>query len=92
MKNKYLEITYRKGKVMAAYLYLPREVGEKSLRTEKFIEGILIDYGKFNQPIGIEITDPRKIRANIINEILYRIENISVQAEEFAPMLASSYG
>lgn len=90
MKNKYLEITYRKGKVMAAYLYLPREVGEKSLRTEKFIEGILIDYGKFNQPIGIEITDPRKIRANIINEILSRIENISVQAEDFAPLLASS--
>ena len=90
MKNKYLEITYRKGKVMAAYLYLPREVGEKSLRTEKFIEGILIDYGKFNQPIGIEITDPRKIRANIINEILSRTENISVQAEDFAPLLASS--
>ena len=90
MKNKYLEITYRKGKVMAAYLYLPREVGEKSIRTEKFIEGILIDYGKFNQPIGIEITDPRKIRANIINEILSRIENISVQAEDFAPLLASS--
>lgn len=75
---------------MAAYLYLPREVGEKSIRTEKFIEGILIDYGKFNQPIGIEITDPRKIRANIINEILSRIENISVQAEDFAPLLASS--
>jgi len=72
MKSKYLEITYRKGKVMAAYLYLPREVGERSLRTEKFTEGILIDYGKFDQPIGIEITDPRKIRANIINEILFK--------------------
>jgi len=50
MKSKYLEITYRKGKVMAAYLYLPREVGEKSLRTEKFIEGILIDYDEPNRP------------------------------------------
>jgi len=90
MKNKYLEITYRKGKTLAAYLYLPREVGEKSLRTEKFIEGILIDYGKFDRPIGIEITDPEKIRANTINEILSRLENVSVQAEDFAPLLASS--
>jgi hypothetical protein len=90
MKDNYLEITYRKERMLAAYLYLPREAGEKSLRTEKFSEGILIDYGKFDRPIGIEITDPRKIRSNIINEILLRLENISVQTEDFAPLLASS--
>ncbi len=90
MRDKYLEITYRKGKVMAAYLYLPRELGEKSHRTEKFVEGILIDYGKSDRPIGIEITDPRKIRSNIIDEILLRLENISVQSEDFAPLLAFS--
>lgn len=90
MRDKYLEITYRKGKVVAAYLYLPRELGEKSLRTEKFVEGILIDYGKFDRPIGIEITDPRKIRSKIIDDILLRLENISVQSEDFAPLLAFS--
>ena len=90
MKDNYLEITYRKGRAIAAYLYLPRELGEKSLRTEKFAEGILIDYGKFDRPIGIEITDPRKIRSDIINKILLRVENISVQTDDFAPLLASS--
>ncbi len=75
---------------MTAYLYFPKELGEKSHRTEKFVEGIRIDYGKFDRPIGIEITDPRKIRTNIINEILSRLENISVQTEDFALLLASS--
>ena len=90
MKDKYLEITYRKGKAIAAYLYLPRELGEKSHRTEKFIEGILIDYGKFDRPIGIEITDPRKVKIDIINNILSHIRNISLKQEDFAPLLASS--
>jgi hypothetical protein len=34
MRDKYLEITYRNVKVLAADLYLPRELGEKSHRTE----------------------------------------------------------
>jgi hypothetical protein len=32
MKERYLEITFRKGKPLAAYLYLPRRVGVKSAR------------------------------------------------------------
>ncbi len=30
MRDRYLEITYRKGKVVAAYLYLPRQPREKN--------------------------------------------------------------
>lgn len=86
MKNNYLEITYRKGKLMAAYLYLPRELGEKSQRTERLTEGILVDYGKFNQPIGIEIIDPKKINFDQINKILSKVEDLVVE-EDFAPLL-----
>ena len=42
MKDTYLEVTFRKGKAMAAYLYLPRQSGEKSQRTEKAEQGLLI--------------------------------------------------
>ena len=58
MKDRYLEVTFRAGKVVAAYLYLPRRPGEKSWRTEKCGAGLLIDYGKDGRPIGIEITAP----------------------------------
>ena len=34
MRDRYLEITFRKGKPLAAYLYLSRASGVQSLRTE----------------------------------------------------------
>jgi len=86
MKDKYLEITYRKGRLMAAYLYLPREIGEKSKRTEKLSEGILVDYGKSNRPIGIEIIDPRKVNFDQINKTLLKVEDLSIEKEDFAPL------
>lgn len=87
MMDKYLEITYRNGKMLAAYLYLPREIGEKSLRTEIFSDGILIDYGKENHPIGVEIVDPKKIDFEIINRVISKLRDYSVQEMDFAPLL-----
>lgn len=39
MKDRYLEVTFRKGKPLAAYLYLPRATGVKSARTEEAAPG-----------------------------------------------------
>ncbi len=89
MKDRYLEITFRKGKAMAAYLYLPRNPGEKSERTEKVGAGILIDYGKVNQPIGIEITVPQQITLETFNHILSRLKLQPMKEEEPAPLLAA---
>lgn len=89
MKDRYLEITFRKGKIIAAYLYLPRDTDEKSQRTEKAGEGVLIDYGKTGRPIGIEITAPKQIRLEAINSILARLNIPPLQEEEFAPLLTA---
>lgn len=86
MKDRYLEITFRKGKVIAAYLYLPRDTDEKSQRTEKVGEGILIDYGETGRPIGIEITSPKQIKLEVINHILAKLNIRPLQEEEFAPL------
>lgn len=89
MRDKYLEVTFRKGKAIAAYLYLPREPGEKSQRTEKAEEGILIDYGKDNRPIGIEITAPQQVNLEVINQILAELKVHLLQEEEFAPLVTA---
>ena len=39
MKHSYLEVTYRKGRPLAAYYYLPRRDGDKSARTERAERG-----------------------------------------------------
>jgi hypothetical protein len=70
MKEPYLEITFRHGRPLAAYLYLPREGNEKSARTEEAFPGLLIDFAAGGRPIGLEITAPGKVSAATINGVL----------------------
>src|SRR2546427_2280121 len=58
MRGRYLEVTFRKGRAIAAYLYLPRRGTERAARVSKASAGLLIDYDPQGKPIGIEITAP----------------------------------
>jgi len=86
MKNRYLEITYRKGKAIAAYLYLPREPREKVKKTTKAAEGILVDYGKGGRPIGIEITAPQQTSRQALRQVIAELNLPSFADEELAPL------
>lgn len=70
MRKHYLEVTFRKGKPLAAYLYLPRESGSKSVRTVKAGNGILVDYGDGGTVIGLESTAPTVVTVEQINAVL----------------------
>jgi len=89
MKDTYLKVTVRKGRAMAAYLYLPRASGEKSQRTEKAEEGILVDYGKDGLPIGIEITAPRQVSLEGLNRVLSRSNVRLMKEEDLAPLMVA---
>jgi len=89
MKERYLEVTFRKGKPFAAYFYLPRNPGEKSVGTKKAGAGILIDYDKSGRPIGIEIIDPAKINLHVINEILSKLNLNLAEQKDLAPLVAA---
>src|SRR6266581_4425748 len=58
MRGRYLEVTFRKGRAIAAYLYLPRRGAERAARVSKATPGLLIDYNANGKAIGIEITAP----------------------------------
>ncbi|HEY7676635.1 MAG TPA: DUF2283 domain-containing protein [Candidatus Methylomirabilis sp.] len=89
MKERYLEITFRKGKPFAAYLYLPRRVGVKSVRTDEMAPGILVDYGAGREPIGLEITAPGQVTVEDINAVLARLGLSAMRPEELAPLKAA---
>ena len=88
MKDRYLEVTFRKGKLLAAYLYLPRPSGARSVRTEPRGDGLLVDYGADGRPIGIEITAPAT-KLEMINAVLAELGVDSADAEELAPIEAA---
>lgn len=73
MRDRYLEVTFRNGKPLAAYLYLPRQNGVRSVRTEAAAPGILVDYAASGEPIGLELTAPLQTRAEQIDAVLKRL-------------------
>jgi hypothetical protein len=89
MKELYLEVTFRHGWPIAAYLYLPREIGEKSYRTSKAEPGMVVDFGQSGNPIGIEITAPTKITAADLNDVLSKLGLPPMKDSELAPLQAA---
>lgn len=70
MNESYLEVTFRHGRPLAAYYYLPRRPGQKSHRTEEVEEGILVDFNRGGKAIGIEITAPQRLTLGKMNRVL----------------------
>lgn len=89
MKEPYLEITFRHGRPLAAYLYLPREGDEKSARTEQVAPGLLIDFAASGRPIGLEITAPGRVSAALINRVLADLGLSPLSDADLAPLKAA---
>ena len=89
MKDSYLEVTFRHGQPLAAYLYLPRQPKDKSRRTERVEPGLIIDYSRRGKPIGIEITAPAKLSAAALNRVLRRLGVPTVTRADLAPLRAA---
>ncbi len=89
MKHSYLEVTYRKGRAVAAYYYLPRQDGDRSSRTERVAGGLLVDLTSDGRAIGIEIPFPSRLEVSQLNDILVRLGFPPVDRQELAPLVAA---
>jgi uncharacterized protein YuzE len=89
MSTAYLEVTYRQGKPIAAYYYLPRPEGQRSVRTRRVEAGLLIDFAEDGQPIGIEITAPSVLSVTAFNRVLRDLGFPPVKRQEIAPLIAA---
>lgn len=89
MKEPYLEVTFWRGRPVAAYYYLPRRPGQKSVRTRRVKPGLVIDLARGGRPIGIEITAPSKLSLAALNRLLRELGFAPVSHEDLAPVLAA---
>lgn len=89
MADRYLEVSYRNGKPFAAYLFLPRKPDDRSARTERFSETLIIDYAADGRAIGIEIVHPAHVTADEINAALAHVRQPLLRQEDFAPLRAA---
>lgn len=89
MRDRYLEVTYRQGRPLAAYLYLPRATGVRSARTASATAGLLVDYGPDGAPIGIEITAPSHTTLELLNRVLGALGHPPLEPADVAPLAAA---
>ena len=89
MDASYLEVTFRHGRPLAAYLYLPRQPLDKSHRTARAAPGLVIDFNRRGKAIGVEITAPTKLTATALNRVLRRLGCPTVTRADLAPLRAA---
>lgn len=84
----FLEVSYRKGKPFAAYLYLPRQDGDVSFRAREVGPGIVADYAADGRVIGLEFVTPAKVTPEMVNSALRILGLPELAREELAPLAA----
>ena len=88
MNTPYIEITYRHGKPFAAYLYLDRKPGDKSVRTERH-GAWLIDFASDGRAIGVEFLEVGAVDLSALNQSLAKVRQSAVSIADLAPLSAA---
>jgi hypothetical protein len=89
MNGSFLEVTFRKGRALAAYLYLPSRARDRSVRTRRFPPGLVIDLAADGRAIGVEITAPSRVTVAALNRVLRGLGAKPVTTHDLAPLNAA---
>lgn len=84
-----VQVTYRKGKPLAAYLYLGGSPGRRSARTEEVGPDLLVDFAGDGSPIGIEIVSPGSVTVDEIHAVFDRLGIARPAPVELSPLRAA---
>ncbi|HPD15643.1 MAG TPA: DUF2283 domain-containing protein [Planctomycetota bacterium] len=88
VKHPYLEITYRKGKPFAGYLYLSDRRPAEPCRTEEVSPGVLVDTASDGEVLGIEFLSPGSVTPEDLRAITRRLHGVQVPTEDLSPVMA----
>jgi len=89
MKTTYLTVTFRNGRALAAYWYLPRRARDKSARTRRAPLGLIIDFTADGRAIGVEITSPGRVTVSGFNRVLRSLGAEPITRDDLAPLKAA---
>jgi uncharacterized protein YuzE len=88
MKAAMLEISFRKGRALAAYVRLegPRS---RAVRTREAAPSLLVDYDVQGRVLGVEVLAFDEATLGRINDVLREIGRAPLQEQELAPLYAA---
>lgn len=86
MNTPYLEATFRRGKPLAAYLYLPRRCGDTVASSQPVDDLLVVDRATDGRAVGIEILDPIHVTIQQVNALLRQLHQPEMEQSELAPL------
>lgn len=89
MTESYLEVTFRHGRALAGYYYLPRRPGQRSYRCREMGPGLIVDFTRSGKPIGIEIVDPGHVTVAAMNRVLRQLKQVTLKRRDLLPLRAA---
>ena len=90
MKQIRLRVTYRDdGSPFAAYLHLPSQPNEKRAKCRRVEPGMILDINKEGKLIGVELTAPRLVTLEDINNVLEQYGLDPIKKSTLKPLLAA---
>jgi uncharacterized protein YuzE len=84
-----LQVTYRRGRPFAAYIYLTARSGVRSDRTAELTPDLLVDYAADGTPLGIEIVTPEAVSLEQIYRVFDDLGLGRPEPAELAPLRAA---
>jgi hypothetical protein len=87
MTHRFLELTFRRGKLVAGYLHLDRKPDDRSVRTKELAPGTVADYADDGRAIGVEFIAPSRLTRESVGELIRQLQLPDLSAEELAPLL-----
>jgi uncharacterized protein YuzE len=88
MRDVDLRISYRNGRPRVGYLYLS-DPKEKSERTRRVEPGMVLDFNRDGELIGIELLAPSLVTVDAINAVLKEYGLEPVRESDLAPLVAA---
>jgi uncharacterized protein YuzE len=89
IQQPYLEVTFRHGRPLAAYLYLPRGAHQRVASTQPVGDGLVVDLDEGGQPLGIEITAPSAVTLAGLNGVLRAHGAPEISQADLEPLRAA---
>ena len=89
MSIRTLEVSSYDGKLVAGYLTLPQNSGEKSVHTTEPEPGIVVDFAADGRALGIEFYTPSVVTLDAVNRVLESLNQPVATAQELALLFAA---
>ncbi len=89
VKRVSLKVTYRRGKPIAAYVYLPRQAGDRVASTQRLDDAILVDRAGDGRAIGVEIVEPSQCGPDRLLDVLRSLGQTEIARDDLQPLAAA---